>query len=233
MADRDDSPMKIATGAFGFLLLVGAAFAQAPQGREREANTVRWIERVERSVNEWQCGNPKTSCSTLQLVIENKSNEELSCRGSIRFPQPNANAIADSKEKKEQVGARGTKVIVYSMAPTGLQPASFETDCAPAGKLPQSPGTAHRDVTCRHEVIQGVNFDDYYPPGAKAEKREGKLLVEFTLAESLGFPTDISVRESSGHADLDAAGLRAIRAMKFSTSCPGDRSKFVIRFSLD
>jgi len=225
--------MKIATSALGLLLLAGMAIAQSPQGREREANSVRWIERVERTGNEWQCGSPKTSCSTLQLVIENKSKEELSCRGSIRFPQPNANAIADTKEKKEQVEARGTKVIVYAMAPTGLQPASFETDCAPAGKLPQSPGTAIRDVTCRHAVVQGVKIEDYYPPDAKAEKREGNVLFEFTIAESPGSPTDIKVRQSSGFADLDAAGLRAIRAMKFDTTCPGDRSKFLISFRLN
>jgi len=225
--------MKIAAGAIGSLLLAVTASAQAPQGREREANSVRWIERVERSANEWQCGSPKTACTTLQLVVENKSKEELTCRGSVRYPQPNANGIADSKEKTEQVEARGTKVIVYSMAPTGLQPASFETECAPAGKLPPSPGTAIRDVTCKHAVVQGVKIEDYYPPAAKAEKREGSVLFEFTLAESPGSPTDIKLRQSSGHSDLDAAGLRAIRAMKFETTCPGDRSKYLLNFRLD
>jgi len=223
--------MKILAG-IGLLLLAGTAFAQAPQSRDREAGSARWTERLVRNDNTWQCGDPRTDCTTLQLVVDNKSDEELFCKGSIRFAQPNGHRIADVTDKKAQIETRGSGAVAYSLAPIGMAAAGFETDCMPVSKLPRSQTPAIQDVTCRHRVIQPVNFDDYYPPDAKAEKREGKVLMEFTLAASPSSPTDVKVRESSGHADLDAAGMRAIRAMKFETSCPGDRSRFVIVFGL-
>jgi TonB family protein len=233
LADRHDSPMKTTTRIFGLLLLAGTALAQAPEERAREANSARWVERVQRTDNVWQCGTPRTDCITLQLVVENKTDDELSCRGRIRFAQPNAHGIADSKGYAEYVAPRESKAISHALAPVDLEVASLETDCTPTRLIPADRMTAIQDIPCKHTVVQGVNFADYYPPDAKAENRAGKVLVEFSLPGSPSTPEDLKIARSSGFADLDAAALRAVRAMKFETTCTRVRTRFLVTFGLN
>lgn len=76
-----------------------------------------------------------------------------------------------------------------------------------------------------------ADFKPEYPLLARRRKWEGtaKFLVELDREGSL---TLLELSESSGHALLDEAGLRALEATKFLPGTPG-RGTVVILFRLE
>lgn len=73
-----------------------------------------------------------------------------------------------------------------------------------------------------------------YPEEARWERRTGKTQLAFRLRPD-GSPTAVELLASSGHEDLDAAAIEALRGWRFKVSHEVDPSiwfKYAIRFEL-
>src|SRR6185295_4903016 len=107
----------------------------------------------------------------------------------------------------------------------------FSSSCIPIETTaPALPATAI--VDCSYTITRAPDVEKFYPPAARAEDRQGKVFLEFTLAEPEGRATNIVVYQTSSHADLDAAGVVALGFAKFKTNCEGRRYRAAIRFSI-
>lgn len=76
-----------------------------------------------------------------------------------------------------------------------------------------------------------------YPPEAVRQGHEGTVLLTFTIGPD-GVPLDITVAQSSGFAELDAAALTAARQWRFRTLAPDGHAttattRVPVRFHLD
>jgi protein TonB len=76
-----------------------------------------------------------------------------------------------------------------------------------------------------------------YPALARKRGYEGKVIIE-VLVDEKGFPSEIKIAESSGHAILDNAAAEAVDAWKFEPARRGTvplpmRVKVPILFKLD
>ena len=66
---------------------------------------------------------------------------------------------------------------------------------------------------------------DFYPPEAIAQGLQGEVLV-LLLLDATGNVTAARVEQGSGHALLDAAALRAVRALR---SLPADAPRQTVQ----
>jgi len=64
------------------------------------------------------------------------------------------------------------------------------------------------------------NCSRYYPKNAIAAKREGTTRVAFII-QTDGYVTDVTVEQSSGDAELDAAALTCVRAWHYIPAVQG------------
>ncbi len=60
------------------------------------------------------------------------------------------------------------------------------------------------------EIARRVQDVVSYPPIARVRRQEGEALVAFEVSPK-GDPTELELRQTSGHAALDSAALRAVR----------------------
>ncbi|MFT3905061.1 MAG: energy transducer TonB [Steroidobacteraceae bacterium] len=58
------------------------------------------------------------------------------------------------------------------------------------------------------------NSEDYYPPAAKREEREGRPVVHLCVS-SAGKITSVDIKQSSGSPDLDEGAVKLGKAMRF------------------
>lgn len=76
-----------------------------------------------------------------------------------------------------------------------------------------------------------------YPPEAVRQRHEGTVLLTFTIGPD-GVPLDITVAQSSGFAELDAAALTAARQWRFRALAPDGHAttattRVPVRFHLE
>jgi TonB family protein len=202
-------------------------------GRSHNEAGASWNERLVR-VNETKtCGKPETRCSPLVLVVRNDSaGRPLNCSGSIRLPPSNARGISDANDRQPRlIGPGDSAVVAKLVAPLDVE-ADFESECVPSSApLPPPPPRAD-EPDCKHVMSKAVNLDDYYPPAARREERQGRVVVQALLSKAEGPAEIVELAGSSSFADLDEAGLRAIRDTVFKTTCPGSSVTFAVKFSI-
>lgn len=112
-------------------------------------------------------------------------------------------------------------------APVGLAPPA--PPAAPAPPLPPPPLT--REVSIVHAPAPA------YPATAMAEKHEGRVMLKLLVRET-GRAAEVSVEQSSGYSELDAAAVAAVEQWQFSPGQQGSRPvaswiMVPVQFSLD
>lgn len=146
---------------------------------------------------------------------------QFTCSGSACFPTTTASG-------KVVLAPRSNATVIRAC----MQPENayeIKADCLPR------PARAPLKVpaNCRYDPVGPVALETYYPPASRRLREQGPVDIAFTLKDAEGFASNAEVVGSSLSARLDEAGLRALRALKLRTTCPGTRFEMRLKFEID
>ena len=185
--------------------------------------------RVMRGSELTTCGVPNTRAifSWHTVHIENLSKDmltcsvKLTCGGGLCFPTTTTSG-------KALVSPNGQVTVIRAcMRPEDMY--QIDADCqsrpvrAPL-KIP--PG-------CRYDPVGGLQLDTFYPPASVRLREQGPVDLAFTLREKEGAASDAEVTSGSLYPRIDEAALKAIRALRLRTGCPGTRFEMRLIFQVD
>lgn len=198
-------------------------------GKSYEQGDLKWSDRLSRrEPYAALCKEVGSACFIDALRIRNDSERDIRCEISVIYPQPNKAGVVNVASV-EIIAAGKERDVVHSLAvPASLLPVSFGSECAALPEL--APLTAPAE--CKATFVRAPNPGDFYPPGSIKRNEQGPVVVEFTIAESPGAPSDITIARTSEHPDLDAAARKFIERARFETACPGQRFRKTIPFQL-
>jgi hypothetical protein len=203
---------------------------------ERENEWVKWTERLQPLQQASKCGTPEASCTVIRLIVWNPGETFLKCGGTIKFNQPNPRAVGDASSDNVLVPPKSEAIVALAMSPGGL-PFTRDSQCIPAETPAPPPPSASPPSTaivdCRYSFTKPPDILAFYPPAALTDERQGRVYMQFTLAEAEGAPTDIVMYQSSSHADIDVAGPKVLASARFKTNCPGHRFRAAIKFAVN
>jgi len=137
----------------------------------------------------------------------------------------NAIDTAAAKTLRQITIGQGQQAFVFA---TGALAAPFGVlnDCTSHiletwGLDPEAHRTAQRraDMLDKQRVARGIN--DYYPPRAAAERRQGVVGVAVMVDET-GAPTDCKITHDSGHDDLNSVTCRQLMKARFDPALGAD-----------
>jgi TonB family protein len=228
-----------------------AAFARAPRfvdqtvpGAQHEEGEARWTDSLARNasdscadtsfVGQMKTGRPPdrkpredaADCVRNSVVVRNDSPRPIQCRMSLELKTPDeGDNIHREAEMVIFPGVQETAADSYG--PAALQAKSFSTKCVivPASLLPE----AAIPEGCKVE-ISGPSPGDFYPPGAKRRNEEGRVVLEYSVAEGSNKPVDVLLVGSSGFQDLDNAALKFAKRIQVKNSCVERRHRLNVAF---
>ena len=136
------------------------------------------------------------SNSKLALVMKRPGEESLTYeRRYVLFPQD---------ELKPKIGRVAGRVDV---------PASG-VDCKPV----TNPSVA--DKTCAMRLLPGADIEDFLNgSAARRKKQSGRITLELMFEQLKGKPSSVTVKQSSGFAELDEVAIKYAKAASFQTNC--------------
>jgi protein TonB len=142
-------------------------------------------------------------------------------------PQPAPIKDAIPPKPKPKPKKQPPPVVQQQPVPT---PAPVVSDAPPAPVQAAPAPPPPKPV----EKVVSVSSADYlrrpepeYPQDAQDRGWEGKVLVKARILPS-GKPDGVQVQKSSGHASLDAAAVRAVKASLFKPNMRGDTATTVV-----
>lgn len=137
----------------------------------------------------------------------------------------NAIDTAAAKTLQQVTIGQGKQTLVFATGALAA-PLGVLNDCTSHiletwGLDPQAHRNAKRraDMLDKQRVARGIN--DYYPPRAAAERRQGVVGVAVMVDET-GAPTGCKVTHDSGHDDLNSVTCRQLMKARFDPALGAD-----------
>jgi TonB family protein len=100
--------------------------------------------------------------------------------------------------------------------------------CAPVAGLAANVAAGK----CRVTTTGVPSVSDFYPPGAKRRNEEGRVVLNVWLDQKQGHPALVELKESSGFAELDIAGVKMGSYMAFAGECEQGYTAVAVAFRL-
>jgi hypothetical protein len=148
----------------------------------------------------------------IQISIRNPAPTSLDCKLALVMKRPGEEpatyerryVLFPQDELKPRVGRVAGRVDV---------PASG-MDCTPV----TNPSAA--DKTCAMRLLPGTDIEDFLKgSAARRKKQSGRITLELMFAQLKGTPSNVTVKQSSGFAELDEVGVKYATAASFQTNC--------------
>ena len=188
-----------------------------------------WLYYLARDIKPRRCSAQVAAedCLYRAVHVRNDSDETLECKGEITYAGTDIKG-RHTASSQLLVTARGTYLLVESLAKQGVDAETFDAQCKVRPKLPPLDTPAN----CKYEVVKPVSIGDYYPVAAQDAGEEGPVVVEFSLSGKAAKPTDIRAVSSSMYPHLDEAAVKAVGDMVMSSSCGKARYRLKLSFQL-
>jgi TonB family protein len=227
-------------------LVCAQAFAAEPVDtwQDYQRGTLTWSARMVTDPAEGLCRHPSVDCRKILVEVRNdRSDAPIYCGASILFPQPNAYAIRE-RGWHNWIPVEPGKISTVNVTwvPKDLDVKDIHTECYPKAPAPLAT-TAIMDVTdrppmpppppvapCSTKMQSAADPDVYYPPAAKAEKREGAPIIRAIVRKGQTSPQAVVLVTSSGQPDFDEAGLQVARQSRYFTNCEEGTVTFRVKF---
>lgn len=188
-----------------------------------------WAYRVVRSEQLEPCrfrGAPE--CTRIRIEVENRSTRAIECHAKAVLDGGNHEGTS-SIESPGVVGAGKARSILSTLMMPATTVSLSTATCQEREPFP------HLDTPseCKFQVIRPITVSDYYPATSRRIDEEGLVAVQFTLAAKEGKAFNIRVIGSSLFDRLDAAAIKAVGDIVFSTACPGKDFRMQLDFNLE
>jgi TonB family protein len=148
----------------------------------------------------------------IQIAIRNPAPTSLDCKLALVMKPPGAETVTYQRhyvlfpqdELKPKIGRVAGRVDV---------PASG-IDCSPV----TNPTVA--DQTCAMRLLPGTNIEDFlHGSAARRKKQSGRVTLDLMFSQLKGKPSNVTVKQSSGFAELDEVAVKYAHATAFRTNC--------------
>jgi TonB family protein len=159
--------------------------------------------------------------------VENLSQDSLTCSvkltcgGRVCFPTTTTSA-------KAIIAPKGQATVIRAcMHPQDTY--QIDADCQQrAARTPLKV-----PPNCKYAPVGAVQLDALYPPASRRLREQGPVDLAFTLRDAEGAPSEVEVVGSSLYSRIDEAASKALRSLRWRTSCPGTRFETRLEFELD
>lgn len=188
-----------------------------------------WYYRVVRSEQLKRCrfrGAP--SCTEARFEVANRSNRILECRAQAQLSGNNNEGVSHL-EMPGVVPPGSTRALLTTLLPGEVAVSSSTATCEEREPL----GPLEVPAECHFQIARPVSVSDYYPTLSRRLGEQGPVALHFVLAQKEGKATNIEVIGSSLFERVDAAAVKAVGDIVFTTACPGHDFRMQLLFDLD
>jgi len=216
---------SIVLGAVG-IATFGAAHAQEPQGKS-PAGQSSWPHEYLPGLVAVPClDNDKDNCVWHRLIVDNQTDDTLECSGQLTYDGVNR-AQAGSVEHRMVVSSHVRRVVLGDTTNPDVAVKSHDVHCA----IRKPPDSSKLTPKCELTVLNAP-AELEYPMESRKLSEEGPVLLDFSLTDKDGQPSDIVVVGSSLYPRLDAAGIKYVSEFVGSTKCKHGRFRIPVTFQL-
>jgi len=173
--------------------------------------------------NDKCAGSGRPECGTEVVFIQNNGADVIECTGFVEYKS----ARAGRDEFQTRIGANDSWSHPIILDAYGVPVKSSGASCA---KYVPEP-VLTRPEGCK-AVASGADLADYYPKESQNYEETGTVRVRLTLSKAQGKASDVHVVDRSPYKPLDAAAVKFVKALTFSTTCAPTTYDMGIRFEL-
>jgi TonB family protein len=174
------------------------------------------------------CGDdPDESCIWHRLIVDNQSANTLECRSRIAYDGVNRDQIA-TREHRMVVEPNTRKAVLGDETKPEVKASSHSVTCVVRKPYDDSKLTPNCKPTLTKKPTGGID----YPPDSRHAGEEGPVLLEFSLSDREGTPTDIVVVGSSLWPKLDASAIKYMGQYAGVAACQKGRFRMPLTFRL-
>ena len=166
------------------------------------------------------------TCVYHRLIVENTSSNTLECYGQISFDGLDRDKVS-SRKHHMVIEPNSRKAVVTDSAQVSVRATTHNVDCKIRKPLDDSKLTPKCKPTLSSKP---TNID--YSSESRQAGQEGPVLLEFTLSDKEGAPTEITVVGSSLWPVLDDAAKKYVAQSSGSTDCKKGRFRMPLTFRL-
>ena len=168
----------------------------------------------------------KESCVWHRLVVDNQTANTLECRGRIAYDGVNREQLG-KVEHPMVIESNSRQAVLADTTKPEVKSVSQSVECTVRPPLDDSKLT----LSCKPILIKKPSGIDY-PPASRRANEEGPVMLEFSLSNKEGAPTDIVVVGSSLWPKLDESAKKYVAQHTGITDCKKGRFRMPLTFRL-
>jgi TonB family protein len=167
------------------------------------------------------------SCVWHRLIVDNGSTDTLECYGQMNYSGNNRQGKS-TVEHKFVVEPNTRRAVVGDATATDIHVTTHKVECVIRRPYDDSKLTPQCSATWTKKPTETID----YPPESRAAGEEGPVLLELTLSDKEGPPTDVKVVGSSLWPKLDASAAKYVGQYAGTTNCKQGRFRMPLTFRL-
>ncbi len=218
-------------GVFGLLLAVSAVHnlaASATPTNDKNSGTTKWPDEYLRGEVEVPClDNEKENCIWQRLVVDNQSDDSLECSASIAYNGVDRDQLA-TLQRRAVVVPHTRRAVLGDTTNPDVTVKAHSVHCVVRKPTNDSKLTPKCKPTLTKTPTDGIE----YPDASRRAGEEGPVLLEFSLSDKVGPPTDITIAASSLSPLLDEAATKYVAQYEGVTDCKHGRFRLPLTFRL-
>jgi TonB family protein len=170
----------------------------------------------------------KAECRWHRLVVDNRTADTLECKSRISYSGINRNQAATFDHQMVVVPNARRAVLADTTNPD-VTAQSHSVECRARPRTDDSKLTPQCKATLTKKPSGGID----YPPDSRKAGQEGPVMLEFSLSDKEGPPTDILIVGSSLWPKLDESAKKYVGQYTGKTDCKQGRFRMPLIFRLD
>jgi TonB family protein len=172
-------------------------------------------------------GNCKGVRRAVYFDTVNESSEYLRCKLALDS-RDFALGTKATRERETLLPPSATRRLYAGRLGEIAGPQDLRVSCAPVAGLAANVSTGK----CKVNAIGVPSVADFYPPGSKRRNEEGRVVLNIWMDQKEGNPAMVELKESSGHVELDMAGVKMGSYMQFKGDCDQGYTSVAVAFRL-
>jgi TonB family protein len=173
------------------------------------------------------CPDDETvNCIWHRLIVDNQSSDTLECRGQVTYDGVNR-ALAAKAERPMVLLPHTRRAVFADTTVPEVKVAAHNLECT----VRHPPDSSKLTPNCKPTILR-MPSEATYPASSMQAAEEGPVLLEFSLSNKEGAPTDIQVVGSSLWPKLDESGMKYVSQFVGVTDCKHGRFRVPVSFQI-
>jgi TonB family protein len=197
----------------------------AASGKDWSVNLVAYDDLRECAAN--TAGNCRGVRRAVYFDAANQGAEYLRCKLALDS-RDFALGTKATAERETLLPPRASRRMLAGRVGEMAGAPDLRVSCAPVAGLAANVAAGK----CRVTTTGVPSVSDFYPPGAKHRNEEGRVVLNVWMDQKSGHPALVELKDSSGFAELDIAGVKMGSYMAFAGECDQGYTSVAVAFRL-